>query len=61
MIHTTVGHTASVYSMLTAEYDGRCRAHDAEERAVNWILHGAHVVVRRHKIGSVNRTCCERV
>lgn len=23
--------------MLTAEYDGRCRAHDAEERPVNWI------------------------
>lgn len=29
--------------MLTAEYDSRCRAHDAEERPVNWIcFRGAH-------------------
>lgn len=30
--------------MLTAEYDRRCRAHDAEERPVNWIrVWRAHV------------------
>lgn len=40
---------------LTAEYDGRCRAHDAEERAVNWISVRAAHFVRRHEIGLLRR------
>jgi len=39
--------------MLTAEYDGRCRAHDAEERAVDWICVRVAHFVRRREIRSI--------
>jgi hypothetical protein len=36
--------------MLTAKYDGRCRAHDAEERPVNWVcFRSAHFSVTKSR------------